>query len=330
MKRGTRLVSPLAGALERFVSFKRSMGLLYRDAEGFMWDLDRLLADRLSPREPSITLAIVREFVARRGMESESTRAHRLTFIREFCRFRSSEDPRTVVPPPSLLPIRRPTFVPRVLSLAEGRALLKACLSFPGARCSPLRGVVQGTALSLLYLAGLRCGEALDLSNQDVDLASAVLHIRRAKFGKSRLVPIAPDLCARLRDCRAAVERRLGPREARAPFFPGRRIGSPCSGSALDATFREVLASAGIGRDARGRRPRLHDLRHTFAVHRLILWCRQDEDVGAKLPVLAVYMGHVGLASTQKYLRVTEDLLGEITRRHQTKFGQIITERPRA
>lgn len=104
----------------------------------------------------------------------------------------------------------------------------------------------------------------------------------------------------------------------------------PCSGSALGTTFHEVLASAGIGRDARGRWPRLHDLRHTFAVHRLILWCRQNEDLGSKLPVLAVYMGHVGVASTQRYLRITEDLLGEITRRHQAKFGYLITERPRA
>ncbi|MBI5549460.1 MAG: tyrosine-type recombinase/integrase [Deltaproteobacteria bacterium] len=200
-------------------------------------------------------------------------------------------------------------------------------MSFPGARCSPLRGVVQGTALALLYLTGLRVGEALGLSIKDVDLASASLHVRRAKFGKSRLVPVAADVNEKLRSCRAAVARRLGTRDPEAPFFPGRQ-GAPCSRSALSATFREVLACAGIGRDPRGRWPRLHDLRHTFAVHRLIVWCRQNEDLGAKLPVLAVYLGHVGLASSQRYLRVTEDLLAEITRRHQAKFGHLITERP--
>jgi integrase/recombinase XerD len=328
MNTGVPLASPLAGALKRFVRFKRSMGILYHDAERHMRDLDRLLGDRLSPRAPSITLAIIRDFVTRRGTESESTRSHRLTFIREFCRFRSSEDSRTVVPPRGLLPIRRPTFVPRVLSLAEGRSLLSACMSFPGARCSPLRGVVKGTALALLYLTGLRVGEALGLSIEDVELASASLHIRRAKFGKSRLVPIAADLNEKLRSCRAAVDRRLGTRDSKAPFFPGRQ-GAPCSRSALTATFREALASAGIRRDPQGRWPRIHDLRHTFAVHRLILWCRQNENLGAKLPVLAVYLGHVGLASSQRYLRVTEDLLAEITRRHQAKFGHLITERPR-
>ena len=83
MNTGVRLVSPLAAPLKRFVRFKRSMGVLYHDAEGQMRDLDRLLVDRLSPRAPSITLTIIRDFVACRGTESESTRSHRLTFIRD-------------------------------------------------------------------------------------------------------------------------------------------------------------------------------------------------------------------------------------------------------
>lgn len=320
------LVSPLAKSLEQFVQFKRGMGLRYRGAEGAIRDLDRFLSKRLKPRAPVITLAVVRDYVARRGTESEKTRAHRLTWIREFCRYRAAVDPRTAIPPRGFLQIRRTTFVPRVLSLAEGRALLEACGTLGPAHCSPLRGVLHGTLLALLYLTGLRLGEALGLSVEDVDLDSALLHIRRAKFGKRRLVPIAPDVNERLLTCRNAVESRLGPRPPQAPFFPGRG-GTRYSQSAVRAAFREVLSNAGIQAGPPGRVPRVHDLRHSFAVLRLLLWYRQDADLGAKLPLLAVYMGHVSVTSSQRYLCVTEDYLHEITRRQEARFGHLISPR---
>ena len=86
-----------------------------------------------------------------------------------------------------------------------------------------------------------------------------------------------------------------------------------------------MLKTAGIGRTTDSR-IRLHDLRHSFAVLRLLLWCEQDVDLGAKLPLLATYLGHVGLASSQRYLQLTQDLMGEITRRHQARFGYLIQE----
>jgi integrase len=85
------------------------------------------------------------------------------------------------------------------------------------------------------------------------------------------------------------------------------------------------LKTAGIERTT-DIRIRLHDLRHSFAVLRLLLWCEQDIDLGAKLPLLAMYLGHVGLASSQRYLQLTRDLMGEITRRHQARFGYLIQE----
>lgn len=325
-RRKHRLTSALAGFLARFLQFKRAMGFRYQDEERALGVLDRFLASNLSHRDPVITMELVRAFVARRGDESETTRGHRLSLIRQFCRFLAAEDPRTAVPPSHFLPIRRTKFVPRVLTLDEARRFLKVCAALPPGRCSPLRGVVHGSALTLLYLTGLRAGEAVGLPIADVDLESATLRIRRGKFGKSRFVPIADDLNETLRRCRRAVDQHFGPRSSDAPFFPGPR-GQPCRIDRLRDSFRRLLTAAGIGTTAHGRRVRLHDLRHSFAVHRLILWYRRNEDLAAKLPLLAVYLGHVGLTGTQRYLRVSEDMLNEITRRHQARFGYLITER---
>jgi integrase len=292
--------SPLAGELTRFLHFKRAAGYRYREEARLLQDLDRCLAGQLAPTAPVITRDRVRAYVARRGQESETTRAHRLSWLRQRCRFLALEEPRTALPARGFLGIYRRPFVPRGLTRAEGRRFLRAGARLPAGRCSPLRGVVHGTALRLLYLTGLRAGEARRLTLGDVDLAPGRLQIRGTKFGTSRRVPLAPDLTARLARCTLGVWR---------------------------SSFRLVLAAAGIARQSGGRRLRLHDLRHSFASLRLLLWCEQGADLGAKLPLLATYLGHVGLASSPRYLQLTEDLLGEVTRRHQARFGYLITER---
>ena len=317
--------SPLASELKRFLEGKRAAGYQYREEGRELGALDQFLARTLAADDPVITLAVVRAYVARRCSESECTRGHRLTLIREVCRFLALEQPRTVIPGPRFLGIHRCSFVPRVLTRAEGRRFVEACDRLTSHHGSPLRGTVLGTMLVILYLAGLRTGEARRLTIADVDLDAAVLRVRDTKFGKSRLVPIARDVVVRLRHCRRKVATRFGDRNLDAPFFPApsRQIYSE---AALYAAFRQVLAGAGIPLRSGGRTLRLHDLRHSFAVLRLTLWYRQHENPGGFLPALATYMGHVGVASTQRYLQLTEDNLAEITRRHNARFGHLISE----
>ena len=318
-------ISPLAAALDRFLDGKHAAGYRYREEARALCVLDRFLAQRLPPDDPVISLDIVRAFVARRGDESETTREHRLSLIRELCRFLALEEPRTALPGPHFLGIHRRNFVARVLTHAEGRRLLEACERLTSRHGSPLRGPVLGSALVVLYLAGLRASEVLHLTEADVDLAAGVLRVRDTKFGKSRLVPIAADVVARLRRCQTRVVARMGEGGSNAPFFPApsRRVYSI---TALRHAFHQVIADAGIPRRSGGRSLRLHDLRHSFAVLRLTLWYRQHANFQALLPVLATYMGHVGLASTQRYLQLTEDVFDEITRRHHALFGHLVTE----
>jgi integrase/recombinase XerD len=320
-------VSPLAPPLAQFLALKHAMGYRYREEGRILRELDRFLEGRLSAADPLITPAIVHDYIARKGTESESTRAHRLTLIREVCRFLRLEDARVVVPERRSLRIVRRKFVPRVLSRDEGRRFLQACAQLPPGQGSPIRAAVLGTALRLLYLAGLRAGELLRLTQDDLDLDAGALHIRHSKFNKSRVVPLAPDLVQHIVQCRTAADERFGRRLSHTPLFPSPR-GGQYSITALRGAFHDALKLAGIKRTTDSR-IRLHDLRHSFAGLRLLLWCEQNVDLGAKLPLLAAYLGHVGLASSQRYLQLTRDLMGEITRRHQARFGYLIREESR-
>lgn len=320
-------VSPLASQLAQFLALKHAMGYRYREEGRVLHDLDRFLSTRLSAADPLVTPAVVHEYIARRGTESDTTRAHRLTLIREVCRFLRLDDARVVVTDRRSLRIVRQTFVPRVLSRDEGSRFLQACTQLPPGQGSPIRAAVLGTALRLLYLAGLRAGELLRLTQADLDLETGTLRIRHSKFNKSRLVPLAPDLIQRIVQCRVAAAERFGQCRLDAPLFPSPR-GDRYSITALRGAFHDALRIAGIKRTT-DCRIRLHDLRHSFAGLRLLLWCEQNVDLGAKLPLLAAYLGHVGLASSQRYLQLTRDLMGEITRRHQARFGYLIREESR-
>jgi integrase/recombinase XerD len=320
-------VSPLASQLAQFLTLKQAMGYRYRDGLGALRDLDRFLNTRLSVDDPIITLVMAHDYVARRGAESETTREHRLTLIREVCRFLRIDDARVIVPDRRSLRIVRSKFVPRVLSRDEGRRFLQACAQLPAGRTSPIRAEVLGTALRVLYLVGLRAGELLRLTHADVDSDAGTLRIRNSKFNKSRIVPISPDLVECLLQCRTVATRHFGEALPHVPLFPSPR-GGRYSVTALRAAFHKTLVIAGVERTS-DTRIRLHDLRHSFACLRLLLWCEQNVDLGAKLPLLATYLGHVGLASSQRYLQLTRDLMGEITRRHQARFGYLIQERSR-
>lgn len=317
--------SPIATALTRFLEGKRAAGYRYREEAWALSALDRFLSPLLAPSDPVLTLDIARAFVAHRGVESETTRAHRLTIVREVCRFLALEEPRTATVPPRWLGIHRRPFVPRVLTHEEGRRFLRACGSLSTRPDSPIRDTVLGTALVLLYLTGLRAGEALRLTEADVDVEHAVVRVRDTKFGKSRLVPIATDVVTRLRQCQRVVAKHFHARASDAAFFPA-PSGRAYSITALRAAFHQVLAGADIPRRRAGRAIRLHDLRHSFAVLRVLLWYRQQANLGVTLPALATYLGHVGIASSQRYLQLTEDLVAEITCRHDARFGHVITD----
>jgi integrase/recombinase XerD len=221
-----------------------------------------------------------------------------------------------VSPLPKTVPKRPEPFRPYIFPEEELRRLFKAAGELEAPRMA-LQGATLRSLLLLLYGAGLRISEALALTLADVDLSAQVLTIRESKFYKTRLVPIGPRLTAVLW-IYADDRRRQGHANAPAdPFFVTRTDTAVTRGMA-ESAFVRLRNSADIARaDGARYQPRLHDLRHTMAVHRLVAWYHEGADVQRLLPQLATYLGHVDVAATQRYLTMTPALLDAASRRFE-------------
>jgi integrase len=301
--------------IRAYVDDKQARGHDYVTVSHRLRRFDRFLCNEgltgeVLPRE------LVRRWTAKRPHESASTQRIRIDTVRQFARFLVRQGIPAYVPE---VTVARNQFTPRILTREEVRHLLQASDRLPRDGRAPWRHYVMPEVFRLLYGCGLRLGEILRLTGADVDLDKGVLTIRESKFGKDRLVPMAPSQTTRLR----GYVDRLGGRSDVAIFFPAPDDGrySHCS---VYRTFRQLLRAAGISHGGRGRGPRVHDLRATFAVHRLETWYRQGVDWGVKLPVLATYMGHSSFYSTQQYLRLTADLFPDVVKRLDEHFGQVI------
>ena len=224
-------------------------------------------------------------------------------------------------PLPTTLPKLPPQQTPYVYSTEELRRLLDATAILRTGHSHHVPAMYR-TLLLLLYGTGMRIGEALRLTLQDVDLAERVITVRCTKFFKTRLVPIGPKLASELA---AHLERRgllaMPPDKAAAPLFASRGVRGWCYPRVI-AMFQHVRRTAGINCPiSEPRPPRLHDLRHTAAVHRVVAWYRAGRDVQRLLPQLATYLGHLDIRSTQRYLRMTPELLEAASQR----FAQYAT-----
>lgn len=208
-----------------------------------------------------------------------------------------------------------PAFVPYIYTDAELKRLLANVPAVCAGRV-PIEDYVFRAVLLVLYGAGLRIGEALSLAMADVDLEGATLLIRETKFFKTRIVPMGGDLTKILAEY-VLLRNRRHKVTPDAPFFCF-LSGLPLSKSAAESAFRRLRTCAGIQREGGSRRqPRLHDLRHSAAVHRLVAWYRTGLDLQDLLPKLATYLGHVDLSSTQRYLTMTPELLREASLRFE-------------
>jgi integrase/recombinase XerD len=237
--------------------------------------------------------------------------------LRAFYRYAVSRGYVATAPLPAVIPKRPPPFAPYIFSREDLRRLLQAADSDPRRRAC-LEPITMRTTLLSLYGAGLRVREAVDLNRADVDLDGSLLTVHRSKFGKTRLIPFGPQLGSAL----ARYATRVRPSAAEAPFFTT-RAGARVKTDTLRHNYRLLCERAGVCREDGARyQPRLHDLRHTFAVHRLTSWYRQGDDVQRLLPHLSVYLGHVHIQATQVYLSMTPELLQEANIRFERYAGK--------
>lgn len=317
--------SSLAPLMEQFVRERRAIGYRYVSGAAELKRFDRFLCDE-APDDETLLRSTTRRWLTKRPHESASRQQSRLGVVRQFAHFLCRLGHPAYVPERSLAAKDTRTFSPRVLTHTEICRVLQAVDKLTPTAKSPLRHLVMPEILRLLYGCGFRIGEVLSLRNGDVDLNRGILTVRDGKFGKDRLVPPALSLVKRLQTYNAAILTTLGPRPTDAFFFPS-YCGGPCRPGAVYVLFRQLLFRCAIPHGGRGKGPRVHDLRHTFAVHALLRWYRQGADLHAKLPVLATYLGHRSLQGTQQYLHLTAELFPEVTKRANAAFGDVIPRR---
>lgn len=235
--------------------------------------------------------------------------------LRSFYRYLLSRGYVASSPLPVQIPKEPERLIPHIYSRAELHCLLQAALK--ESHWCKLEPVTLRVLLLLLYGAGLRISEALRLTLSDVDLEQRLLTIRETKFYKTRLVPLGADLNQALTIYLAARFKAEHPSPPEA-FLLLTRHSLPVSVQLAEDTFKRLCRRAGVRRkDASRYVPRLHDLRHTFAVHRLTACYRDGGDVQRLLPQLATYLGHVDIDSTQRYLTLTPELLSQASNRFE-------------
>ncbi len=225
----------------------------------------------------------------------------RLSAVRGFARYLHSIDPAHQVPPPGLLTVPRRRPAPYLYAPGEIAEVLRTTRRLR----PPLRAVTHRTLLGLLAATGMRLGEALALSRDDVDLVDGLVTIRHAKFDRMRLVPLHPSVTAALRGY-ASARGRLCPAPHTDRFFIS-ATGRALRREEADHVFRVITGLIGLRTGT--VRPRIHDLRHSFAVRTLIDGQREGLDVPALLPVLSTYLGHVEPANTYWYLSAVPELM---------------------
>jgi len=298
--------------VETYIDFKRSLGMRFRsDADVLRAFCRAMGAIAVEDVKPEAVLA----FIAGTGPVTAYW-TQKFKVLGSFYRYALGRGFTKASPLPTTVPKLPPPLTPYIYSVDELKRLLAATetLHAPNSR---LQALTTRTLLQLLYSTGMRIGEALSLTLHDVDLEERVLTVRETKFFKTRLVPIGPRLTSVLSDY--ALRRRQLPLPAgdAAPFF-ATRTGKRLHHRTVNKLFCRVRKAAGIQRESSARyQPRIHDLRHTAALHRVIAWYRNGADVQRLLPQLATYLGHVDVGSTQRYLSMTAELLHEASLRFE-------------
>lgn len=299
-----------------YLRLRRSLGHQLADAARL---LPRFVTYMDQVGAPTITISVALAWALQPDAPVGSTVGPaRMTVVRGFARFMSGRDPATQVPPPGLLPHRkrwRPPFIYTDGDIAALLAQPRHSLHQPA-----LRAETYETLLGLLAVTGMRVGEAIKLDQGDIDWDDGVLLIRESKFGKSRQVPLHPSTLGRLA-AYIQQRRQVGPQPRHPSVFISSRGTRLCQ-QVVGQTFRTLIDDAGIGADQTAV-PRIHDLRHTFAVNTLIAWYRNGDNVQACLPWLSTYLGHRDPRSTYWYLSAAPELLALAAGRVQTHAGEV-------
>ncbi len=305
-------MTTLSKSLDDYLKLRRALGFKLTGPEAILRNLVDLAAQE---RAKYITIALALRCARRPADGATYTWSHRMRSIRLFAAWCKTRDARTEVPDASLLNASVTRQAPFIFSQQQIADLVREAAKLECKR--GLRSSTFSTMFGLLAVAGLRISEAVALDRSDVDLHNGLLTIRDTKFGKTRLVPLSESTVVALRRYAKLRDRALPAKSSPAFFISEReRRVTPY---ATRYNFALVSRAIGLRKPAGGRRhgrgPRVHDLRHSFAVRTMIDWYRGGVDVERTLPKLAAYLGHAHIHDTYWYIEAVPELLQLATER---------------
>lgn len=295
-------MTPLLKAVDDYLSLRRRLGYKLTDPGRYLQQFVSFL-DRQGAAHITTDLAL--GWAMQPANVQPAHWAARLRAVRVFAQHHSASDPCTEIPPLGLLPYRVRRKLPYLYSVAEVKRLMAATRDLYST--TGLRRWTYSTLLGLLAVTGLRISEALGLNQDDVDPRQGVLTIRRAKFNKTRLVPVHPTTRDALRQY-ARRRERIHPRPKTQSFFVS-EWGTRLEQSCVSRTFYKLSRWVGLRGPTDHHGPRIHDFRHAFAVRTVLHWYREGVDVDPRMPVLSTYLGHGHVSDTYWYLSSVPELL---------------------
>jgi len=311
-----RFNGPWGKQMLEFILLKRRLGARYEFEERTLADLDRYLADAGLSHEQGIPSAFIDRWLLSQVGNNEYTLNTKRRVSERFFEHMRSLNLIQENPTRSSRPIPRRTLRPYIFSKEQIQEILKKARSMPDIPFFPHRGATYEMVFATLYCLGLRISELCRLRLSDIDFEKGLLLIPPSKFYKSRLLAPGPKYLEKMKHFMEVCPLLFHMTREEVPLFQSYH-GKPMRRGGLGRVFRNLARQMGLIAKPGQRGPCLHSFRHAFAVHRLLRWYREGEDVQAKLPLLSAFLGHVDIASTQVYLDMIPELLEQVHLRFQ-------------
>lgn len=302
-----------------FISYKQSLGFKYEHEPKCLSRFCRF-SEEYGVKNIEISKKLAEAWIAPRKNEAVKSRTHRITCIRQFALYLNSLGYNAYIIPEQK-GLYTTSFVPYIFTHDEIKAVIKAADETKSWTASKNMHLSLPVIFRILYGCGLRVSEVVKLRYKDVKLDEGILIIREAKNDRDRIIPMSDSV---KKACVAYAEKIWWEKDDDFFFLaPDRTMISPMT---VYQRYRTYLQTAGISHGGKGCGPRLHDIRHTFAVHVLQKWISDGLDLTAMIPILSTYMGHSGIKSTARYLRLTSEVYPELLEKVETACAYVIPE----
>lgn len=311
---------PFKELIQNFIALKKSVGYKYDTEVGHLKRFDQFTVKKY-PTATCLTKEIILDWGSKKSYEAQANQCSRASIIRQFAKYVDSIGVKAYILPKGYYPTEK-QYTPYIYTTDELSKFFSETDKCQYCCECPHRHLIMPVIFRMIYTCGLRASEARLLKVADVDLENGILNIHQSKKDNSRLIPMSDWLKERC--CHFSEKAHLNsvPEDY---YFPA--LGKkPMTLVNLYHNFRRFLWRARISHGGKGAGPRIHDFRHTYAVHCLKKWAEQEKDLTAYLPILKTYLGHDSFQETAYYLRLTADVFPQITLKLESHYSEIIPQ----